>query len=267
VPQAISVNTLCLAPAPLDRLIDRVARLGVRGISPDLDQVLAFGVGGTARAIRDAGLAVATLTHRSFAFATSAEVEAGQQRLLRTIALAVELGARTITLTTGERGALTWAEAAEHFAAAMAPCARTADQAGVALGLEPTSHLYADVSIAHRLADTITLARKAGIGVTIDLFACWTDADIDAAIAEAGPLTRLVQVSDYVYGDRSLPCRAVPGDGAVPLARLLPAIVRSGFTGWFDIEVIGPRLQHEGEEAGLRRAVAAVGAILAGEGR
>jgi sugar phosphate isomerase/epimerase len=259
---AISINTLCLAPAPLGALVDTIARIGARGLSPDLDQVTAFGVAEATRAIGDAGLQVATLTHRAFAYATPAEMTAGRERLMRTIGIAGEIGAGTIIMTTGGRGTLTWSEAAERFAEAMAPCAEAARAAGVTLGIEPTSHLYADVSIAHRLADTTALARKAGIGVIPDLFACWVDADIEQTITEAGPLIALVQVADYVYGDRGLPCRAVPGDGAVPLDRLIPAIVRTGFTGWFDLEVIGPRLQAEGEEAGLRRAAATISKLL-----
>ena len=259
---AISINTLCLPSAPLDVLVEQVARIGARGISPDLEQVATFGVRESARAIRDAGLEVATLTHRAFAFATPPEAEAGRERLLRTIDIAGEIGAGTITMTTGGRGALAWPQAAERFARAMAPCAQAARAAGIRLGIEPTSHLYADVSIAHRLADAAALARKAGIGTVIDLFACWVDADIEAAIEEAGPSIALVQVSDYVYGDRGLPCRAVPGDGAVPLDRLIATILRTGFTGWFDLEIIGPRLQAEGEEAGLRRAADVIGKIL-----
>jgi sugar phosphate isomerase/epimerase len=259
---SISINTLCFAPAPLGLQVDSVARIGARGISPDLEQVTSLGVAVTAQVIRDAGLEVATLTHRAFAYATPAETEPARERLTRTIGIAGEIGAETIIMTTGGRGALTWSEAAERFAEAMAPCAEMARAAGIRLGIEPTSHLYCDVSIAHRLADTVMLARKAGIGVMIDLFACWFDADIEEAIAAAGPLIALVQVADYVYGDRGLPCRAVAGDGAVPLGRLIPAIVRAGFTGWFDLEVIGPRLQAEGEEVGLRRAAERIGSLL-----
>jgi sugar phosphate isomerase/epimerase len=263
---AISINTLCLPPAALGAQADAAARLGAHAVSPDLGQVLAFGVMETARAMRDAGLAVATLTHRAFAFATREDTRAGRERLMRTIGVAGEIGAESIIMTTGGRGALIWAQAAKRFAEAMAPCAEAARAAGIRLGIEPTSHLYADVSIAHRLTDTVALARSAGIAVMIDLFACWADADIGRAIADAAPLTALVQVSDYVYGDRGLPCRAVPGDGAIPLNRLIPAIVRAGFAGRFDLEIIGPRLQAEGEDAGLTRAAGRITAILENAG-
>lgn len=252
---AISINTLSLPPAPLRAQAEMVARQGVTAISPTLEGVTETGSVNAARLLRDAGLAVATLTHRAFGFACQDEMLAARERLDATIAIAEQIGAETITLITGGRGALTWPEAADRFAEAIAPCADRARHAGVKLSLEPTSHLYADASIAHRLMDTVTLARDAGIQLGIDVFACWFDSDIDAAIAAAGPHIALVQVSDYVTGDRGLPCRAIPGDGMARLDRLIPQIHATGFRGYYDIEVIGPRIEAEGAEAGLARAV------------
>jgi len=264
--RAISINTLSLAPAPLAGLVDSVARLGAAAISPDLEQLLEAGPAQAVRLLRDSGLALATITHRAFGFATPDEAQAARERLLATIDLAVDAGAQSIIMTTGGRGALAWGEAKARFAEAIAPCAEAARTAGVTLGIEPTSHLYADVSIAHRLSDTVAIARHAGIGVMIDIFACWFDADIEQALAAAAPLAPMIQLSDYVHGDRGLPCRAVPGDGAVPWDRLLPVLVAAGFGGWYDLEIIGPRLQAEGHEAGLRRAARFIGALLEGCG-
>jgi sugar phosphate isomerase/epimerase len=258
----ISINTLCFAPAALDVLTEKIARIGAKAISPDLEQVLDLGAGRTARLFRDAELSVATLTHRAFAFATPELATEARERLERTIATAGEIGAQSIIMTTGGRGALGWRNAADRFAEAIKPCAENARAAGIRLGVEQTSHLYADASIAHRLSDTLDIVRDTGVEVIIDLFACWSDANIEAAIAEAGPNTALVQVSDYVLGDRALPCRAVPGDGAIPLDRLIQAIVSSGYRSWFDLEIIGPRLQAGGEEGGLRRAGAVLGDML-----
>ena len=244
-----------------------VSRLGARGITPDIGQIEEAGVENAARMLRQSELVVAAVTHRAFGYGTAqAEAEA-RARLMSTIATAGEIGAQGIIMTTGGRGAVSWAEAAARYAAAIAPCAEAARAAGIALGIEPTSHLYADASIAHRLADTVAIARKAGVGVVMDLFGCWFDADIDEAIAAAAPLSAMVQVSDYVYGDRGLPCRAVPGDGAVPWQHLVARIAQAGFTGWFDLEIIGPRLQAEGVEAGLTRAAQRIGAWLEGAGR
>ena len=263
----ISINTLSLAPAPLDQLVTTVSRLGARGITPDIGQIEEAGVANAALLLRQSGLVVGALTHRAFGIGTPEIEAAARDRLNATIDSAGEIGARSIIMTTGGRGPWRWAEAAERFAEAVAPCADRARAAGIVLGIEPTSHLYADASIAHRLTDTVAIARKAGISVMMDLFGCWFDADIDEAIVTAAPLSPVVQVSDYVYGDRGLPCRAVPGDGAVPWQDLIPLIVAAGFSGWFDLEIIGMRLQAEGVEAGLTRAGAVIGLWLEAAGR
>jgi hypothetical protein len=54
------------------------------------------------------------------------------------------------------------AGAAVRFACELGPCVDYAKAAGVTLAPEPTSHLYADVSIAHRLADVVLPSRAAG---------------------------------------------------------------------------------------------------------
>ena len=263
VASRISINTLCLSAAHLAEQAEAVVRLGISAISPVISQVIDFGVDQSSRLFRDSGLRVAAVTHLAFGYATAEEAAKERERLLATISIAERIGAETVIMTTGGRGGLAWSDAAARFAAEVAPCAERAQKAEIKLMIEPTSHLYADVSIVHRLSDAVRLARDADIHVAIDLFACWADSDIEAAITAAVPIAGLVQVGDYVYGDRSLPCRAVPGDGAVPLDRLIALIEGSGFRGTYDIEVIGPRLAMEGHQAGLRRTTTYVAACLA----
>jgi sugar phosphate isomerase/epimerase len=251
----VSVNTLSLEIASFESQVAAIAELEVAALSPDVAAISTYGVREAQRLITRAGLCIAVLTHRAFGFLTAAMARAERDRLRKTIDIAHALGAGAICMTSGGRGNVTWPEAAARFAAEIAPCVEYAKTAGIGLGLEPTSHLYADVSIVHRLTDTVVLAREAGIKVGIDLFACWPDADVEAAIANAGPICAFVQVSDYVLGDRGLPCRAVPGDGAIPLDRLLRLVMATGFAGPYDLEIIGPRLAHEGYRRGLQRAV------------
>lgn len=252
----ISINTLCLPPAPFAAKVERIARLGAAAITPELADFADCAPATAARALRDAGLEVAALSHRGFGFATPELAAAGRARLEASLELAQAVGAPALCLTTGGRGDLDWPTAAKRFAEEIAPCVARARAAGVALGVEPTSHLYADSSIVHRLSDLVALARSSGVAIALDLFPCWVDADIEPAIAAAGPLTALIQVSDYVLGDRALPCRAVPGDGAMQLERLISAILAAGFRGPFDIEIFGPRVAAEGEDSALRRAMA-----------
>jgi sugar phosphate isomerase/epimerase len=116
--------------------------------------------------------------------------------------------------------------------------------------------------IAHTLADTVMLAEMAGVGVCIDLQPCWGEANLVRLFRHAMPITGLVQVSDYVLGDRVAPCRAVPGDGAVPLESLIGDLLDAGYTGLFDLELVGPRIDAEGGAAASTRAVERLAEIL-----
>ena len=182
--------------------------------------------------------------------------------LLRVIDAAAAVDARSIYMLTGGRGELTWEQAAERFCAAIEPCVRTAEDAGIALAIEPASSLYADIHIAHTLRDTITLAEMAGLGICIDLFHCWAEADFAQLVDRALPRTQLIQLSDYVLGDRALPARAVPGDGAIPIEPFVAQVLAGGYRHGFDLELIGPRIEAEGRFEAARRACEVMSVML-----
>jgi sugar phosphate isomerase/epimerase len=183
-------------------------------------------------------------------------------RLSAQIEAASQLGATSIYMVTGGRGRMTWEDAAQTFADAVAPCAQQAQSAGVALLIENAPPQYADLHIAHTLRDTLTLAEIAGIGVCIDLPGCWTEAGLRTLIEQAVPRCQLVQISDYVCGDRNLPARAVPGDGDMPLEQLLDWLLSAGYRGAFDLELLGPRIDEEGHLEATRRAGQKIGELL-----
>jgi sugar phosphate isomerase/epimerase len=190
------------------------------------------------------------------------ETRVARESLLRVIDSAANVGARCIYLLTGGRGRLTWEQAAEHFCATIAPCCHAAEQAGIAIATETASSLYADIHLAHSLRDTITLAEMAGLGICIDIFHCWAEADFAGLVNRALPRTQLIQLSDYVLGDRALPARAVPGDGAIPIEPFVAQALRGGYQHGFDLELIGPRIEQEGPFEAARRAGKAVTAML-----
>ncbi len=175
---------------------------------------------------------------------------------------AVALGASSIYMLTGGHGGMVWEQAAEVFAAAVAPCVEYAKTAGIALMVENAPFHNADIHIAHSLRDTLTLAELAGLGVCVDLFGCWYEADLRGLIERAMPRCALVQVSDYVCGDRAPAARAVPGDGHMPLLRLLEWVLAAGYQGAFDLELFGPRIEQEGRLAATRRTCDRLSEIL-----
>lgn len=182
--------------------------------------------------------------------------------LPRVIDDAAAAGARTVYMLTGGRGEASWQDAAQRFCERVAPCVEQARGAGVALAIENASSLYADLHFTHTLRDTVTLAEMSGLDLCIDLFHCWAEGDVEEMLRRALPRTRLIQLSDYVLGDRSLPGRAVPGDGVIPIESVVAQALKGGYAHGFDLELIGPRIDTEGRLEAARRACAVVGAML-----
>jgi sugar phosphate isomerase/epimerase len=183
-------------------------------------------------------------------------------RLNSTIDTCAAIGCGHVYLVSGGRGGLDWEGAAAAMARLIPPCREHAAAQGITLSVETANMLNADIHIAHTLDDTIRLAEIAGIGVTIDIGACWFEGGLADKFRRALPNTRLVQVSDYVLGDRVTPHRAVPGDGAVPLERLCGLLLELGYEGVFDLELTGPRIQAEGHRAAFKRAAENLSEIL-----
>jgi sugar phosphate isomerase/epimerase len=214
----------------------------------------ALGAGGPRAAVVNHPVAMGSSLDR----AGSEETE----KLQQAIEIAAALGAPVIYVVSGGRGSLLWEQAAARFAELVAPCLPLARERGVRLTVESASPLNADMHIAHTLDDTIRLAEIAGIGVCIELNACWYEGGLSEKFRRAMPLTGLVQVSDYVLGDRFTPNRAVPGDGVVPLEWLLGEILSAGYAGVFDLELLGPRIEAEGARPASRRAAENLSEIL-----
>jgi sugar phosphate isomerase/epimerase len=262
VHERLSVHTVAFFGTSLTELDTHWQALGLRRLSL-IDSQLFDPV--LPQLIDSRGYAVEAVYHlfASGRLSTeSTDVRAARDNLSRVIEASAAVRARTVYMLTGGRGPLTWEQAAEQFCTTIAPCLDEAEQAGLALAIENASGLYADIHLTHTLRDTITLAEMAGLGICIDLFHCWTEADVATLVQRALPRTQLIQLSDYVLGDRALPARAVPGDGAIPIEPFVAQVLRGGYPHGFDLELIGPRIEHEGRFQAVRRACTAVTAIL-----
>ncbi len=214
------------------------------------------------RAPAPSGRASAVLHPSAFTLADPSGWDAQRAALLSTVDYAASIGAPCVYLTTGPGWPRSWEESARSFAEAVAPVVAHASTRGVRLALENTNPLRTDIGIVHTLRDAVDLALDTGLDVCVDLYACWYERGLRDTFRRAAGRIALVQVSDFVPGTVDMPNRAVPGDGAIPLARLLGWLLEDGYAGPLDLELLGPRIAAEGVPAALARATAYLAKLL-----
>ncbi|HEX7852752.1 MAG TPA: TIM barrel protein [Sphingobium sp.] len=265
----LSIHQVGFAAQSLADFAAACERMGARQLTLISPSLLAEGVAGVRAALAGRDLRAVNVAHGFSAgppLSDRAGWDAARDTLNRVIDSSAELGIDTIYMLTGGRGPLGWEDAADAFAEAVRPCIERGRAAGVSVAIENASGLYADIHLAHSLADTIRLAEIANTDICIETYFCWVEAGladlIARALSDVGPRCRLVQFSDYVLGDRSLPSRAVPGDGAIPVEQILRTVTQAGYHGPLDLELLGPRIEAEGAEAAYARAGAMVTGML-----
>ncbi len=264
----LSIHQVGFASQSLRDFVCAGERMGAKQLTLISPSLLAEGVAGVRAALAGRDLRAVNVAHGFSAVPLSdrAGWQGARDTLLRLIDGAAELGIGTIYMLTGGRGTLGWEDAADVFAEAVRPCVEHGRAAGVDIAIENAPGLYADIHIAHSLADTIRLAEIADVAICIETHFCWAEAGLADLIRRAMPRSRLVQLSDYVLGDRALPARAVPGDGAIPLGEIVRMILDAGYAGPLDIELLGPRIEAEGADSAYARAGAHITGLLAALG-
>ncbi len=266
----ISVSAICTFALPLTGDLELWRRHGIRRVGVSVAKLESHpqgfdaGVALVEQAVQAGDIEAANLIGLgSFRLDDPSGWPARRARLSRAVDAAARLRAPRLVCTTGAAGAMAWEEAADAWCAAIAPLAGAATRAGVQLALEHTHALRADVGFVHSLRDAVDLARRADVGVCMEINACWAERALYETIAASLDTIALVQVSDYAIGTRCTPDRLVPGDGDIPLARILGALLTAGYVGDFDLELLGPRIEAEGYHAAIPRAVTALESLLA----
>jgi sugar phosphate isomerase/epimerase len=259
----ISLSAISTASWALDEDLAFYADNGITNVGISVAKLERFGWDEGTRRIAGAGLRVTNLIGLGpFRLDDPDGWEKQRERLGRVLDTAVALRAGCLVLTTGPAGSLPWEDAATALEDALAPVLVEARERAVPFAIEHTNSLRVDVGFVHTLHDVVDLARRLDTGVCMEINACWAERGLADTIRANVDRIRLVQVSDYAVGTLSTPNRLVPGDGDIPLARILGQVLAAGYNGCFDLELIGPRIEDEGYRSACRRSIDRLGEML-----
>lgn len=114
-----------------------------------------------------------------------------------------------------------------------------ADQ-GVRLAIEPLNASSMNTESAiwtiGQALDVIDEVGRENVGLCLDLWNSWQDAEIEEEIRRAGGAIFVLQVSDWRM-PRSAGDRLVPGDGIIPIGKLLQIVHETGYKDACSVEI------------------------------
>jgi sugar phosphate isomerase/epimerase len=254
----LAVNSLSTATWTLEQDLDLYAALGVRTVALYFDKLAQAGVEKAVARVRDADLRTVHLFTRGFELHDPSTWPEDQARLRTAVDVALELGAPWLGITSGVALGLTWDEAADALGRALEPVRRP----GVGITVEQTLPIRPEVGFVHSLRDSFELATRLELGATMECNYCFGERDLATTVAANVGRLATVQISDLVVPSTVVPDRAVPGDGVIPLRDLLALAFDAGYDGPVEIEQLGPRIEAEGYENALVRAIDAADELL-----
>jgi len=239
----LSLNQMTVPGWTVQQAVDGCARHGIRHIGLWREKVAERGVAASARAARDAGVAVSSLCRGGFFPAgTAAERRRRIEDNRRAIEEARGLGTDTLVLVCGPAPDRDLDGARRVVEDAVAELVPYAAEHGVRLAIEPLHPMFAaDRSVVNTLAQAAAIAERHPpdrVGVLVDAYHVWWDPAVDAEIARCGRRVFGFHISDWIVPlPDSLYGRGMMGDGVIELRRLRQAVDGAGFTGPIEVEI------------------------------
>jgi sugar phosphate isomerase/epimerase len=239
----LSLNQATTKRWTLAQAAEGCARAGIPWIGVWRDRLAEVGAEQAARIVRDAGLRVSGLCRGGmFPAATPAERRARIEDNRRAIEEAATLGTDVLVLVCGPapdrdiRAARAMVEAALHE---LAPYAA---EHSVKLAVEPLHPMFAaDRSVITTLREANDLVARIGsphVGVIVDAYHLWYDADLEAQIARAAGTILGYHVSDWIVPlPDVLLGRGMIGDGVIELRRIRTLVDAAGYHGPIEVEI------------------------------
>ena len=251
-----AINTATLGfQAPIEVVIEAIARAGFGGIAPWRREVEGHDVKAIARRIGDAGLAVTGYCRSTYIPALDhASFTANAAANRRAIDGAATLGATSFVMVVGglPAGSKNLAAARAQVAEASALLLEHGKKVGVKIALEPLHPVYAaDRSCLALLSEALDLCETIEgktddpwLGACLDVYHLWWDPNLRRDIARAGAAKRIFgfHVCDWLVPTEDvLNDRGMMGDGVIDVPGIRRDVEAAGYKGLIEVEIFSAK--------------------------
>ena len=242
----LSLNQATVQNLTAKEAIDLCVRHDIPAIGLWRDKVAELGPATTAATVRAAGLHVSSLCRGGFfthADPDARAVAAADNRAA--VSEAAALGADALILVSGGLvpGSRDLTLARRMIADAVAELVPVAQHAGVRLGIEALHPMFcADRCVISSLGEALDLAAlfpADAVGVVVDTYHVWWDAQLAADIARASGRIVSYQLCDWLVPlpPDMLLGRGHMGDGFIDFRPITAQVVAAGYAGFAEVEI------------------------------
>ena len=249
-PELLSLNTATVREKwNLRQMIEGCARHGIRGIAPWRDKLAELGANEAAKMIRAHGLTVTGLCRGGmFPAADRQSRRAAIDDNLRAIEDAATLEAKCLVLVVGglPAGSKDLAGAREQVRDGIGSVLDHARGCGVPLAIEPLHPMYAadracvnTIAQANDLCDELVGKSGTGLGIAVDVYHVWWDAQLKTEIERAGDKRILgFHICDWLVPTTDLLLdRGMMGDGVIDIPLIRSWVEAAGYRGFHEVEI------------------------------
>jgi sugar phosphate isomerase/epimerase len=241
-----SISQITTVTASFDDDVSAYRAAGARGLG--IWEMKLTEDGSAARSLADAGLTathcvpvVPSILPLPLMPDAPAEPEERVDALRASIRRLAAFEPACVLCLTGPAGEGGPAEARRVVVDGLRALAHDATAAGVRLAVEPIQPEFRELwSLVSGIAETVALLEEVGradLGIMFDTWHLWnTDGLLDGIARERDRIAG-VHVADWRDPTRNTNDRVMPGDGIANLPRILDALDRAGFDGWYDVEI------------------------------
>lgn len=255
----LCIHTMTTKPWSLQQAINGYTRAGVPGITVWRQHIEPYGAKEAGKMLRDSGLKVVSLCRGGFFPATSASArDEARNDNHRAIDEAAEIGAPLMVLVCGAVPGMPLPVARQQIIDGIAAVLPHAKAAGIKLSIEPLHPMYTDnrsaVNTLEQANNMVIALGSAWVGVTVDVYHLWWDANLESEIRLAGQTFLSFHVSDWRTPTRDfLNDRGLMGEGCINIRQIRAWVERAGFNGFIEVEIFSEEFWAQDQEQFLWR--------------
>lgn len=238
----LSINQATAETSGTEELLDACVAAGVPAVAPWRHKYVGGDVRRTRRALDGRGLRASSLCRGGFFTGTRSPAEARRDNRAA-VEEAAELGAPVLVLVCGPVHDGRPVAAVDLIQAGIEDLLPFAADHDVVLAVEPFHPMFlAERSAIVTLDQAVDLVERIDhphLGIAVDTYHVWWDPRLPQALERAAARTVSVHVADWLVPTPSvLTGRGLPGDGVADLAGIVGGLLRDGYEGSIEVEVL-----------------------------